>query len=120
MTASLGRLVLYTKDMDKTSTFYETLFGFVPRHIPGDRIIELSPAQGGAALMLHPAARSQEQGQAQLKLVFDVPDVTAFCTRAADLGYPFGKEHAADGYSFANIKDPSGNSVQVSSRAFRT
>lgn len=53
-----------------------------------------------------------------MKLVFDVKDVAAFCEAASRNGLTFGKIHQADGYVFANTKDPSGNSVQVSSRAF--
>ena len=49
-----------------------------------------------------------------VKLVFDVQDVGAFA--AANPAY--GKVHKVPGYEFANAKDPSGNSVQVSSRAF--
>ena len=51
-----------------------------------------------------------------MKLTFDVPDVTEFCATSY---IPFGKIHKADGYQFANTKDPSGNSVSVSSRAYR-
>jgi len=53
-----------------------------------------------------------------VKLVFDVPDVDAFRRTARAKGLIFGKVHKADGYAFANAKDPSKNSVQVSSRAF--
>jgi hypothetical protein len=34
-------------------------------------------------------------------------------------GLKFGATHRADGYSFANAKDPDRNSVSISSRAFR-
>lgn len=54
-----------------------------------------------------------------MKLVFDVEDVSAFCEAARVYGLEFGKIHKADGYEFANAKDPSKNSIQVSSRAFR-
>jgi hypothetical protein len=50
--------------------------------------------------------------------MFDVEDVETFCATAKENGLNFGTIHRADGYVFANAKDPSGNSVQVSSRAF--
>jgi hypothetical protein len=68
--------------------------------------------------MLHPAAKSQKEGQVLIKLVFDVEDVDGFCHKAKAEGLDFGAIHQAEGYAFANTKDPSGNSVSISSRAF--
>jgi hypothetical protein len=48
-----------------------------------------------------------------------VEDVEAFCRRCAEDGLEFGAIHKADGYQFANAKDPCQNSISVSSRAFR-
>ena len=115
----LGRLVLYVRDVEATVAFYERYFGFTRSQDDGDRIVELIPADGGASLMIHPAAKSQKMGQALVKLAFDVEDIEAFCTKAAEAGLQFGSLHKGDGYVFANAKDPSGNSVSVSSRAFR-
>ncbi len=98
--------------------FYSQHFGYVAKQLPGDRIIELLPDAGGIVIMLHPAAKSQKEGQALIKLVFDVEDVDGFCRKAKAEGLEFGAIHQADGYAFANIKDPSNNSVSVSSRAF--
>ena len=98
--------------------FYVHHFGYTARQKEGDRIVELVPAHGGAAIMLHPAGQRQKMGQPLVKLVFDVRDVVAFCENAAQNGLIFSRPHQADGYVFANAKDPSGNSVQVSSRAF--
>jgi hypothetical protein len=61
----------------------------------------------------------QKLGQVGVKLVFDVKDVEAFKKCSAELGLMFGSTHLADGYAFANVKDPDGNSVSISSRAFR-
>jgi hypothetical protein len=55
-----------------------------------------------------------------IKPVFDVEDVADFCRGTSNLGIVFGPVHTADGYAFANAKDPSRNSVSVSSRAFRS
>ena len=119
MTPSLGRLVLYTKKVPEMVAFYRDHFGYAEYTREGDRITELAPpGPGGVALLLHPAAKSQRVGQAQVKLVFDVPDVRAFAHAAEKSGLIFGPIHDGGGYDFANSKDPSGNSVQISSRAF--
>jgi len=120
MHAVLGRLVIYTKDTDAMVAFYTQHFGYSVRQLEGDRIVELVPAGAGAALMLHPAGQRQKMGQPLVKLVFDVEDVPAFCAQSAKAGLVFARIHKADGYVFANAKDPSGNSVSVSSRAFVT
>ena len=120
MTAPLARLIIYTRKMDEMVTFYERHFGFVAHRQEGDRIVELRPKSGGAILMLHPAGKTQKQGQVLVKLVFDVEDVDAFCAEAAGRDLMFGPIHQADGYRFSNTKDPSGNPVSVSSRAFVT
>lgn len=118
MTAPLGRIVIYTKKIEQMSEFYSRHFGFSVSCNEGDRILELKPQTIGASILLHPASAKQKEGQALVKLVFDVEDVTAFCEAASVAGLKFGKIHQANGYVFANAKDPSGNSVQVSSRAF--
>jgi len=116
----LNRIMLYVRDMAATAAFYETHFGYRAHQEPGDRLVELMPKDGGAMLVLHPAAKSQKGGQAAVKLVFDVEDVEGFCRECASNGLDFGPVHDVPGYQFANAKDPNGNSVSVSSRAFRT
>lgn len=96
--------------------FYCDHFAYTRQDIPGDRIIELRPPGSGAVLLLHPAAKGMRQGQAAVKLTFSVSDVAAFCDAALAKGLDFGPLHQADGYVFANTKDPSGNSVSVSGR----
>ncbi|MDP5220486.1 VOC family protein [Ruegeria sp. 2205SS24-7] len=118
MPPPLSRLVLYTKRMDAMITFYETHFGYRADRREGDRIVELIPPGRGAHLMLHPAGKATREGQVSVKLVFDVPDVAAFCVQARERGLEFGAIHKADGYEFANAKDPSKNAISVSSRAF--
>lgn len=115
----LNRLVIYAKDIEETARFYEMHFGFRAMRHPGDRIVELMAQEGGANIMLHPAAKGQKNGQSIVKLVFDVEDVEAFCRQARENGLDFGPIHKADGYVFANAKDPCQNSISVSSRAFR-
>lgn len=114
----LGRIILYTKRLHEMSAFYCQHFGYQVRQLPGDRIVELAPTGPGLPLLLHPAGKGQKEGQTQVKLVFDVPDVAAFCRAAQEQGLSFGPIHQADGYVFANARDPSKNSISVSSRAF--
>ncbi|MCL6285294.1 VOC family protein [Ruegeria sp. 2012CJ41-6] len=118
MQPPLSRLVLYTKRMDEMVAFYETHFGYRARRQKGDRIVELVPPGPGVHLMLHPAGKATREGQVTVKLVFDAPDVAAFCAKARDRGLEFGPIHEADGYGFANAKDPSNNAISVSGRAF--
>ncbi|MGB3315199.1 MAG: VOC family protein, partial [Albidovulum sp.] len=118
MTTPLGRIVIYTKKTAQMAEFYTKHFGFSISRAKGDRILELKPQAAGVSILLHPASVRQKEGQALVKLVFDVEDVVAFCEAARGKGLKFGKIHQADGYVFANAKDPAGNSVQVSSRAF--
>jgi len=114
----LNRLVMYVKDLNATALFYQTHFGYRPIQHSGDRIIELLPERNGAIIMLHPAAKGQKTGQSSIKLVFDVEDVAGFHATCAEKGFSFGPIHKAGGYIFANGKDPSGNSISISSRAF--
>lgn len=116
----LTRILLYSRDVEETEHFYTTLFGFTVHRTEGDRIVELVDPQGGANLMLHPAAKGQKMGQSAVKLVFSVTDVVSFCARSAALGFPFGPIHLTENYAFSNTKDPDGNSVSVSSRGIAT
>lgn len=115
----LGGLVLYVRDIEAVAAFYETHFGFTALRLPGDRLVELIPSDGGAHLMLHPVAKSQKSGQSLVKLTFDVADVEGFCRLSAEKGLDFGPMHHAYGYEFANARDPAQNPISVSSRAFR-
>ncbi|MEL6170010.1 MAG: VOC family protein [Pseudomonadota bacterium] len=118
MMAQLGRLIIYTKKLEEMSDFYRRYFGFEELRLENDRIVELVAQGQGANILLYPVSPRRKETQTLVKLVFDVEDVAAFCTAAERRGLTFGSIHQADGYSFANAKDPSGNSVQVSSRAF--
>lgn len=115
----LSRIILYAKDLEATVGFYERHFGFTAHRQAGDRIVELVHMNGGANLMIHPAGKAQKQGQSVVKLVFDIQDVEDFRDHCRKQGLDFGPVHKADGYLFANARDPSGNPVSISSRAFR-
>ncbi|MBK9441657.1 MAG: VOC family protein [Comamonadaceae bacterium] len=116
---SLSTVVIYARDMSRTAAFYARHFGFTSTGEVCEGLIELTPRDGGAAILIHQAAKSVKLGQVGVKLSFHVPDVAAFVTQAAATGLKFGAIHQANGYSFANTKDPDNNSVSVSSRAFR-
>lgn len=98
--------------------FYGDHFGYLPSTKDGDRIVELVRPDGGVILMLHPAGKGQRNGQSLIKLVFDVRDVEQSRQTLLAQGVKVGPVHQADGYAFANMKDPGGNSVSISSRAF--
>ncbi|POF28054.1 hypothetical protein CLV41_11858 [Roseibium marinum] len=105
--------------MERSAAFYALHFGFSVHQSPADRITELIPPGGGTRLLLHKAGKAQKLGQAAVKLVFDIEDIPGFCETAKSHGLVFGSLHQADGYQFANAKDPDGNTLQVSSRAYR-
>lgn len=116
----LGRILLYVHDIEAVAEFYALHFGFRIHREAGDRVVELeNPSGVGTNIMVHPLGRGRKSGQSTVKLVFDVHDVEAFRARAAERGLEFGGIHSADGYVFANAKDPAGNSISISSRAFR-
>lgn len=99
--------------------FYTGHFGFSALHDDADRLVELVHTDHPVKLLLHPAAKSQKQGQSCVKLVFNIQDVPAFREQAQKSGLEFGAIHKADGYVFANAKDPSNNPISISSRAYR-
>ncbi len=118
MTVQLSGVVIYAKDLDTTVEFYKKNFGFKSLRASDDRIVELFH-ETGARIMVHQAGRTVKQGQSTVKLVFAVEDVAGFCLQSAAGGLTFGPLRQADGYVYANARDPSGNPISVSSRAFR-
>ena len=119
MNAPLGTVIIYARDMVRAASFYRDLFGFRTTGEVVEGLIELSAPAGGAAILIHQAAKSVKLGRVGVKLSFHVSDVEAFKVRAASMGVMFGATHKANGYVFANVKDPDRNSVSISSRTFR-
>ena len=119
MKSSLGTVIIYARDMQKTARFYAKHFGFETSGEVIEGLIELSAPNGGADILIHQAATSSKLGQVGVKLSFHVQDLQAFIAEAAANGLKFGTVHTANGYSFANAKDPDKNSVSISSRSFR-
>jgi predicted enzyme related to lactoylglutathione lyase len=119
MNPPLGTIILYARDMQKTAAFYRDHFGFGTSGEVQEGLIELQATAGGAGILIHQAAKSVKLGQVGVKLSFHVQDVRQFVAQAARNGLRFGAIHEANGYQFANAKDPDKNSVSVSSRSFR-
>lgn len=116
----LGRIVVYARDLEAMAGFYGRHFGYVPLRSKDDRIVELRAADpGGPTILLHPLGKGRREGQRLVKLVFDVEDVDAARAELIGSGVTVGPVHRVDGYAFANLDDPSGNPVSISSRAFR-
>ncbi len=116
----LGTIMVYARDMQRSAAFYGTHFGLQTTGEVVEGLIELKAPDGGASILIHQAAKSVKLGQAGVKLCFHVHDVEAFKANALTQGLAFGSTHQANGYAFANVKDPDGNAVSISSRAFRT
>ena len=119
MTVSLNTILIYARNPAVTSAFYRDHFGFKTTGEIQDGLIELSAEGAGINLLIHQAAKSLKFGQAVVKLMFSVSDVEGFKAESAERGLEFGSTHQANGYQFANAKDPDGNSVSISSREYR-
>ncbi|QNK66543.1 VOC family protein [Variovorax sp. PAMC26660] len=119
MESPLATALIYARDMKKSADFFAMHFGFVTSGEVHEGLIELHAPHGGAGILIHQAAKSVTLGQVGVKLTFQVRDVAAFVADAATRGLKFGAIHQANGYAFANAKDPDKNSVSVSSRAYR-
>jgi predicted enzyme related to lactoylglutathione lyase len=119
MDATFNSVVIYARDMHKTAAFYAKFFGFITTGQVVEGLIDLTSPNGGLHIRVHQAAKSVKLGQAGVKLSFAVRDVEAFKAESKKLGLEFGATHLANGYSFANAKDPDKNSVSISSRAYR-
>jgi catechol 2,3-dioxygenase-like lactoylglutathione lyase family enzyme len=119
MDAILDGVTIYARDVQKTADFYRRFFGYLgPSEIVEGLIVLTSP-NGGAGITILQAAKSVKLGQVGVKLSFSVCDVEAFKLESEGRGLKFGSTHLANGYSFANAKDPDKNSVSISSRAYR-
>jgi catechol 2,3-dioxygenase-like lactoylglutathione lyase family enzyme len=120
MKAALGTIILYARDIQKTVAFYQQYFGFETTGEVVEGLVELNAINGGANILVHQAAKSIKLGQAGVKLSFHVEDVARFVQDARANGLEFGTIHQANGYQFANTKDPDNNSVSVSGRGYRS
>jgi predicted enzyme related to lactoylglutathione lyase len=118
MSPTIARIILYVKDIEKVATFYQRHFGMLRQGISTAGWLELSSLEGGSTIALHQAAKSQHSGAA-IKIVFGVSDIAAFKAKCATDGLEFGPTHIAEGFEFANAKDPAGNAISISSRGLK-
>jgi len=116
MAIPISSILLYVKDVSRVADLVLTHFGYVeePGSRPGWRVLRGE----GCTISIHQAAKGQKSSAA-IKIVFSVADVPKFIAERAKAGLKFGAIHEAEGYVFSNAKDPAGNSISVSSRAFR-
>ncbi len=119
MQSTFNTILLYAKSMQATAEFYQKYFGFISTGEVIEGLIELKSQNRGAKILIHQASKGIKLGQVSVKLMFDVEDIESFKKESAARGLKFGSTHHANGYSFANTKDPDKNSVAISSRAFR-
>lgn len=119
MSAVLNTILIYAKNPVVTAEFYRKFFDFETTGKMVEGLIELNSLASGATILIHQAAKTVKLGQVGVKLMFSVKDVDVFKEQSAQLGLVFGSTHQANGYSFANVKDPDGNSVAISSRVHR-
>ncbi|WP_050479833.1 VOC family protein [Herbaspirillum rhizosphaerae] len=119
MSAVLNTILIYAKNPSATAEFYRKFFDFETTGEMVEGLIELHSPHAGASILIHQAAKSVKLGQAGVKLMFSVRDVDGFKEQSARRGLIFGSTHQANGYAFANAKDPDCNPVAISSRAYR-
>jgi predicted enzyme related to lactoylglutathione lyase len=112
---NLACVILYVKNASKIAAFYQLHFNLFSLPAATAEWIELAGPDGGCAIALHKAAKSQASGAA-IKLVFGVADIRAFKAAAEKNGLKFGPIHVPGGFEFANAEDSSGNSIGISSR----
>jgi len=119
MKSTINKIMIYAKDMQKMSLFYETHFEFKSKIDEDGRLIELSSPHDGANILIHQLGKGVKEGQACIKLVFDVKNVEKFREKCIASGLKFGSVHKVDGYIFSNAKNPGKNTIQISSREFK-
>ncbi len=119
MQADLNCLILYARDVVRSAHFYQLFFGFQSSGEVEDGLINLFAPSSGLHLRIHQAAKGAKLNQAGVKLCFAVRNIEIFKQEAADLGLQFGPSQQGNGYSFANANDPDGNSISISSWAYR-
>lgn len=110
--------MIYTKDVEKTSTFYEKYFGLKRIDDSESNLVSLIDSSGKEILRVHKAGKAVKMGQATIKLIFEVSDIEKFKEKSFAKGLKFGTTHKGTYYQFANTKDPNGNGVQITTRKY--
>lgn len=63
MSVSLNHILIYAKDMQRTSDFYTRYFGFIAKADSDWQIIELISQNGDAHILIHQAGKGVKIGQ---------------------------------------------------------
>lgn len=108
--------MIYARDVEKTSTFYERYFDLRRIDEYDSEMVTLIDSNGEEKIRIHKAGKAVKMGQAAIKLIFEVSDVDKFKIKSLAKGLEFGATHQGPGYQFANVKDPNGNGVQITTR----
>lgn len=108
--------MIYARDVGKTSNFYERYFGLRRTEADNSEMVTLTDSNGEEKIRVHKAGKAVKMGQAAIKLIFEVSDVDKFKIKSLAKGLKFGATHQGPGYQFANVKDPDGNGVQITTR----
>lgn len=99
-------------DVDRAKAFYTDQLGFVldhdVEHIPGMRVVQLTPPGSGASIVIGTGMNSMVPGSLEgLQLV--VPDMAEARTELVRRGAPVSEPQDMGGFLFASVSDPDGN-----------
>ncbi len=108
---NLARIILFTNQMEKMSTFYGEVLGL--KQVTKEKGWQ-EFAAGPANIALHSGPPSP--GRKGPKIVFHAEDVAAHRETLNARGAKFGKLKDAGNFTLTDAKDPDGNPIQLSSR----
>jgi len=111
MTLKMGRVILFTPQMEAMSRFYGEVLGLkLVCAEPGWR----EYAAGGVTIALHSGPASP--GRKGPKIAFQAADVRALREKLTARGARFGKVREGGDFCLCDGKDPDGNPIQLSNR----
>jgi len=114
MSLKMGRVILFTPQIEEMSRFYGQVLGLKQIGAePGWREF----AAGGVGIALHSGPSSP--GRRGPKIAFLAADVAALREKLNARGARFGKVRQGDDFCLCDGKDPDGNPVQLSGRGAR-
>jgi catechol 2,3-dioxygenase-like lactoylglutathione lyase family enzyme len=110
---------LYVDDVQRSSEFYQSLFGFAPVHV-SDRLIALAVKAGQVLLLFKKRAslvlNTPHDGDGHLHVAFSISalDLDAWRDRLCEFGIPIESDQPWDlgGHSLF-FRDPDGHLVEV-------
>ncbi|HEY0929048.1 MAG TPA: VOC family protein [Gemmatimonas sp.] len=81
MPTPLGTVLIYARDMKRMADFYMRYFGFEGSGEVVEGLITLQPRGGGAAIVIHQAAKSMKAGHAVGVNDAGLPHASGACSR---------------------------------------